>query len=67
MACEEKNYWNTPNPYKGQGTYGIRKSKGFTGRRAGKLFYRGKEWTGPSNLIGRPDLADATRAARAGA
>lgn len=64
MACDEKNYWHTPNPYKGQGTYGIRKSKGFTGAKHGKLFWRGREWTGPSNLMGRPDLAEAQRQGR---
>jgi hypothetical protein len=64
MACDEKNYWYTAQPYKGQGTYGIRKSRGFTGLDRGTYYYRGAKWTGPTNLIGRPDLAEARRRER---
>ena len=52
MACDEKNYWHTPNTYKGQGVYGVRRSKGFTGVRNGKQYYRGQLWLGPTNAVG---------------
>jgi len=61
----ERNTDQKPPP--GHGQYGIRKSKGFTGRKSGKLFWRGRKWTGPSNLMGRPDLAEGRRQARVAA
>lgn len=65
MALEAKDFWSpisSINPPKGRGQYGIRKTRGFTGKSNGKYYYRGQEWHGPTNLIGRADLKQpATR------
>jgi hypothetical protein len=62
MAMEAKGFWMTPNEPRDHGRYGVRKSKGFTGKVGSHYYYRGARWHGPTNLIGRPDLEQpATR------
>jgi hypothetical protein len=52
MACEEKGYWVSANAPKGQGVYGVRRSRGFTGKRGDRHYYRGQEWLGATNAVG---------------
>ena len=52
MACTEKNYWYTPAER--TVTFGVRKRRGFTGKRHDRPYYRGQLWLGPTNAVGKP-------------
>lgn len=53
MACEEKNYWFTATERPANRGFGVRKPRGFTGKRGDNHYYLGRLWLGPTNAVGQ--------------